>query len=138
MTVSGRSEWRPGRSHLFRTSWAAIEQSGLGSAADARARTKEVVAFSAEGQEKQEELHRFLYDSFYNHYRVVRMQEKAKRFLTELFTEYAKNPRSLPPDVQEAGEEVGRHRAICDYIASMTDRKAQGEYVKLFHPFERV
>ncbi len=115
-----------------------IEASGTGSVADVRAAADPLVSFSPEGQEHQEDLHRFLYRSFYNHYRVARMQEKAKRFLSRLFGEYEKNPRSLPPGIQARGAEEGLPRAICDYIASMTDRKAQGEYLKLFQPFERV
>ncbi len=114
------------------------ESSGIASVTEVRAAAAPLVSFSEEGQAYQEALHRFLFDSFYSHYRVARMQEKAKRFLTRLFKEYELNPRSLPPDVQERGAEDGLPRAICDYIASMTDRKAQGEYLKLFQPFERV
>jgi dGTPase len=123
---------------LVTTSSERIAASGVASAGDVRKARDALVRFSEEGQTRQEELHHFLYESFYCQYRVARMQEKAKRFLTELFNEYAKNPRSLPPEVQAAGKADGLHRAICDYIASMTDRQAQGEYVKLFHPFERV
>jgi dGTPase len=116
----------------------AIEASGVASVGEVRAAATPLVSFSPEGQQRQEELHRFLYRDFYSHYRVARMQEKAKRFLTRLFQEYLKNPRSLPPEVQVRGREETLSRAICDYIASMTDRGAQGEYLKLFLPFERV
>ena len=115
-----------------------IEDAGLASVDDVRASRDRLVRYSDAGEEHQEELHRFLSESFYDHYRVARMQEKAKRFLTELFEEYLAKPRSLPPEVQEAGREDGFHRAICDYMASMTDRQALGEYRKIFHPFERV
>ena len=116
-----------------------IERTKLGSIQDVRYCRDRIVGFSPVGQEKQEELHAFLLANFYNHYRVARMQEKAKRFLAELFREYVRTPRSLPPAVQEAGRrEESLPRAVCDYIASMTDRQAQGEYLKLFHPFERV
>jgi len=123
---------------VIETSAAAIRGAGLGSVEDVRACAEPIVSFSAEGNERQEELHRFLHDAFYNHYRVARMQEKAKRFLRELFIEYCERPRSLPPEVRAAGDREGLPRAVCDYIASMTDRQAQGEYMKLFHPFERV
>ena len=116
----------------------AIAAAGLDSTIAVRRTSERIVSFSEDGQRQQVALHRFLFDHFYNHYRVARMQEKAKRFLTELFHEYLERPRSLPPEVQEAGGLEGLPRAICDYIASMTDRQAQGEYIKLFHPFERV
>ena len=115
-----------------------IAELGLKTVEDVRACREAVVSFSPEGDRRQEELHRFLYANFYNHYRVARMQEKAKRFLSELFHAYLANPRILPDGVQEAGEVEGLPRAVCDYIASMTDRQAQGEYVKVFQPFERM
>ncbi len=123
---------------VLRETSRRIEESGVSSIEEVRACAEPLVAFSPEGQAHQEELHCFLFDFFYSHYRVARMQEKAKRFLTRLFTEYEKNPRSLPPEVQQSATKEGYPRAICDYIASMTDRQAQGEYLKLFQPFERV
>jgi dGTPase len=33
---------------------------------------------------------------------------------------------------------VGLERAVADYLAGMTDRYAQDEYRKLFHPFENI
>jgi len=115
-----------------------IAEAGLDSIEAVRNAKDRIISFSEDGQKQQVALHRFLFENFYNHYRVARMQEKAKRFLTELFREYLERPRSLPPEIQEAGGAEGLPRAICDYIASMTDRQAQGEYLKLFHPFERV
>ena len=115
-----------------------ISELGLESVEDVRACPEAVVSFSPEGDARQEELHRFLHANFYNHYRVARMQEKAKRFLGELFAAYVTNPRILPGEVQEAADREGIHRAACDWIASMTDRQAQGEYVKVFQPFERM
>jgi dGTPase len=111
---------------------------GLASVEDVRACHEPVVSFSPEGHTKQEELHHFLHRNFYNHHRVARMQAKARRFLAELFEAYLEDPRVLPDDVRISGEEEGLPRAVCDYIASMTDRQAQGEYVKLFQPFERM
>jgi len=35
-------------------------------------------------------------------------------------------------------ESQGCERAVCDYIAGMTDRFAQEEYKKLFDPYARV
>ena len=115
-----------------------IEESGIETVEDVRAAREPIVSFSPDGQIRQEELHQGLFANFYNHYRIARMQEKAKRFLTDLFREYERNPRILPAEVRAAAEIQGLPRTICDLIASMTDRQAQGEYVKLFHPFERV
>ncbi|MEN8149814.1 MAG: deoxyguanosinetriphosphate triphosphohydrolase [Planctomycetota bacterium] len=115
-----------------------IAELGLETVEDVRACAGAVISFSPKGDERQEELHRFLHANFYNHFRVARMQEKAKRFLSELFHAYVTNPRILPDEVQEEADREGVHRAACDWIASMTDRQAQGEYVKVFQPFERM
>jgi len=84
-----------------------------------------------------EQLKNFLYSDLYYHYRVIRMSEKAQRFLRELFEAYAKAPRQLPPEVQSGIEAKGLHLAIADYLAGMTDRYALMEWERLFDPFTR-
>ncbi len=81
---------------------------------------------------------RFLAEKLYRHCRILKMAEKAKRFITEIFREYQRNPGQLPPSFQARIVEEGRDRAICDYIAGMTDRFCQDEYKRLFYPFERM
>ena len=79
-----------------------------------------------------------LMDKLYNHYRVVRMSNKASRFLRDLFKLYSDNPAQLPPQALEHIEERGKFQVICDYMAGMTDRYALDQYKKLFEPYERV
>jgi dGTPase len=77
-------------------------------------------------------------DNLYRHYRVVRMAEKAKRVMTELFEAYMSEPHQLPPHVlarQNAGDPLAR--VVADYIAGMTDRFALEEHRKLFDPSEK-
>ena len=96
-----------------------------------------VAGFSKELEKKVQELKDFLMANLYLHHRVVRMTEKGKRFITELFKLYVSNPKQLPPHVRKR-EEEGIYRAVCDYIAGMTDRFALDEYNRLFSPYERV
>ena len=97
-----------------------------------------LVSFSPEISKKKLELQKFLQQNAYNHYRVVRMADKAKRFVEELFNAFIENPMQLPPEYQKWIEEAGLYQGVCDYIAGMTDRFAQDEYLKLFYPYERV
>lgn len=97
-----------------------------------------MIAFSAELAKKREELRDFLKARLYRHYRVVRMSDKARRFLRALFEVYLSRPEQLPPGSQKRLKAEGAHRVICDYLAGMTDRYAQNEYKKFFEPFERV
>ena len=103
-----------------------------------RAAKKPMVVFSPKMAVLKAEMQTFLFSRLYRHYRVVRMAEKAKRFVTELFREFVRKPEQLPPRFQAWTSKVGLLRGVADYIAGMTDRYAQEEYMKLFHPFERV
>ena len=97
-----------------------------------------MIGFSSELTQKREELRAFLKARLYRHYRVVRMSDKARRFLRALFDVYLARPEQLPPGSQKRLKSEGPHRVICDYLAGMTDRYAQDEYKKFFEPFERV
>jgi dGTPase len=44
----------------------------------------------------------------------------------------------MPKNHQMRVELVGPERAVCDYLAGMTDRFAMDEFNKLFEPFERT
>jgi dGTPase len=90
-----------------------------------------LAAFSAEVQAEHLELKRFLFQNLYRHYRVVRMSEKARRVVRALFEAFTAEPRLLPPEYQARAED-GLERAVCDYIAGMTDRYAIREYKRLF------
>ncbi|MBI1978065.1 MAG: deoxyguanosinetriphosphate triphosphohydrolase [Candidatus Omnitrophica bacterium] len=97
-----------------------------------------VVRFSNHLTKKVSSLKEFLMNHLYLHYRVVRMTEKGKRFIQELFRLYVSKPEQLPPQVRKRAKEDGVWRAVCDYIAGMTDRFALDEYNRLFSPYERV
>jgi len=115
-----------------------LELTGVGSPEEVRRAGRPLVGFDRETEDLRCELQEFLKERVYEHYRVVRMASKARRFIEELFTAYVKNPRQLPRSARRRLEEDGLHRVVCDYIAGMTDRYAQDDYLKLFAPFERV
>jgi dGTPase len=93
-----------------------------------------VVGFSEDTHRRNRELKDFLYKNLYRHHRVVRMQTKAERILTDLFQAYIAEKTMLPPHIQNWITDRGLERSICDYIAGMTDRYAIDEYQKLFDP----
>jgi len=110
----------------------------IASVEDVRHCPQILVGFSPQMQAKREELRHFLYARLYRHYRVVRMAEKARRIITDLFKAYLAMPEQLPPWVQERADGQPLHRVLCDYVAGMTDRYATEEYRKLFDPQARV
>ena len=95
-----------------------------------------VVCFSHKMHKKKEELRKFLKERLYYHPYVVRMAEKAQRYVEELFDAYIHNPKQLEFWVQENIKRHGKYRAICDYLAGMTDRFAIGEYRRIFSPMD--
>ena len=113
-----------------------IERLGIGSMHDVKDCGEAVVDFSAELKPKKQELEEHLFRDLYRHYRVNRMATKAKRFVEQLFTAYVDHSNQLPPEHEHLIEERGVHQVVCDYLAGMTDRFAQDEYLKLFQPFE--
>jgi len=96
-----------------------------------------LATYSKEMAEKIAELRKFLYQNLYRHWKIVRQVGKARHVLKRLFTAYVEMPEMLPPSVQEAAEAEGLYRAVCDYVAGMTDRYALDEYARLFDPYGR-
>lgn len=90
-----------------------------------------LVGFSEEIRAEQNELKTFLRKNLYQHYRVQRMANKAKRVVTELFQVFLGDHRLLPPDFQDRAR-IQAPRAIADYIAGMTDRYAVREHRRIF------
>jgi dGTPase len=97
-----------------------------------------LIGFSAGQKQLNRGLKNFLYQRMYRHTRVIRMQVKADRLLGELFEAYVAEPGLLPQSAYHRIDEVGLQRAVCDYIAGMTDRFALDEHAKMFDPNVRV
>jgi dGTPase len=114
-----------------------LKESKANSALDIQKLNHNVVGFSVEMQRRNRELKDFLYKNMYRHYRVVRMQVKAERLISDLFNAYRAEPLMLPTTAQSGIEQHGLERAICDYIAGMTDRYAIEEHQKLFDQSEK-
>ncbi len=123
---------------LIRQSHANFKKSRIRNARQALGMDRFLVSFSSELFKKREDLREFLRTKLYHHYRVVRMSDKARRFIRALFQAYLSRPEQLPPGSQRRLKSEGAPRVICDYIAGMTDRYAQDEYKKFFEPFEKV
>ncbi len=118
-------------SDLVHTTHARLRDSNVRSVEELQRLPYNVIAFSEDMHRRNRQLKDFLYAKLYRHYRVVRMQVKAERIITNLFNAYLSEPSILPTHVQEQVEQFGLERTICDYIAGMTDRFAIEEHQKL-------
>lgn len=112
-----------------------LKESGAKSPLDIQKFDRNVVGFSDDARRRNRELKDFLYQNLYRHYRVMRMQVKAEQIIVNLFNAYRQEPAILPGQYQKLVPIRGLERAICDYIAGMTDRFAVEEHQRLFDPF---
>lgn len=112
-----------------------IEENGLDSAEKVQLHPQNVVGYSPNMAEKIYPLKQLLYHEMYRHYRLVRMAQKAERFITQLFEAYQKEPSMLPTATRAKLAHAPKERVITDYLAGMTDRYALDEWRKLFDPY---
>ena len=89
---------------------------------------------SPEVADAMAELRAFMFASVYTNPVAKGEEGKAQELLRRLFEHYQTNPDELPPDFQEVRFEEGVDRAVCDYIAGMTDPFATEQFTKLFIP----
>lgn len=119
---------------MIKDSCVRLENSGVKSLVELQSLPYNVIGFDDTMRQHNRELKDFLFHNMYRNYRVVRMQKKAERVLSELFNAYLNEPLMLPIHFQEQIEVKGKEKTICDYLAGMTDRFAVDEYQKLFDP----
>jgi dGTPase len=122
---------------LVSTTSAKLRESGANSARELQSLPYNVIGFSEDLAGKNRELKDFLFKQLYRHPRVVRMAVKAEQIIADLFNAYIGETEILPYEIQEKIEKRGTERAVCDYIAGMTDRFAIEEHGKLFDPASR-
>ncbi|MCX6885409.1 MAG: deoxyguanosinetriphosphate triphosphohydrolase [Verrucomicrobia bacterium] len=116
------------------TTDAALQKSRVRSADDVRRRARPLVQYSAERRALNLELRRFLYKNLYFNPVVNEPHIRARRVLEELFQYYTKNHRAIGMLSRKRARRDGWPRAICDYLAGMTDRFALQEHARLCCP----
>ena len=78
----------------------------------------------------------FLHRRMYRHERVLEVMGNAQDCLARVFDALMNGPGLLPRDwADDCGQpgDARTARAVCDYIAGMTDRYLLQEYERIFH-----
>ena len=119
-------------SDMVNTTGQRLRESGAKSVDDLQRLDYNVASFSEDMHRRNRKLKDFLYNCLYRHYRVIRMQDKAERVISDLFEAYQRESAMLPNHIRKRIDRFGLERTICDYIAGMTDRYAIQEHSKLF------
>lgn len=102
---------------------------------DVRSADRLLVQFSPQMLADLGQLRAFLFQRMYRHYRVNRMRSQARRVLSDMFELFMEEPEVLPDEWSaraRTDDMAKRARAVCDYIAGMTDRFAIEEHRRLF------
>jgi dGTPase len=109
-----------------------IVQSGVLSADEVRLQAPNLVQYSPERRKLNLELRKFLYQNLYFNPVVHEPNSRAVRMLEDLFNFYLAHPAEIGEQARKRARKIGRARAVCDYLAGMTDRYAMLEHRRLF------
>ena len=106
---------------------AAVRASGVENVAEVRAYPSRLAQFTRAGQETSAALKRFLYTNVYASEALAAGRAASMEQVSSLFRHFMENSHDYP-----AGREPGEHspRAVCDFIAGMTDRYFQRIYAE--------
>ena len=79
-------------------------------------------------------LHQFMFDEVYLKDHAKSEMQKIPQFIGALYKHFTKNPDDTPKEMQDIAKRFSVERAVCDYIAGMTDKYAVEKYESLFVP----
>jgi dGTPase len=117
---------------VIMTTAAQLERLKIRSLEDVRNADEPLVMQSENLNQERRELKAFLFEHLYRHPQVMVQRQNVERILEALFTRFLEQPASLPESVQARFEQVGLERAVCDYLAGMTDNYSFTEHARLF------
>lgn len=81
-----------------------------------------------------DKLHRFMFDAVYRNPAAKSEETKVDGLIRRMFDYFVAHPERLPEEYRGICEKEGAPRAVCDYIAGMTDNYALEVYKDLFIP----
>ena len=113
---------------LITNSRAAIITAGVDSLEKVKQCPQVLIGFSQIQQEENQELRSFLSQHLENHPAIANSHEEACHKIEFLFQHYLHHPNLLGNHYFSRIKQDGKHRAVCDYIAGMTDRYVKVHY----------
>ena len=96
-------------------------ESGVRSVEDVRRHPSRIAAFAPEAGIVNRQLKLFLQSHIYSSEALAAGRRQSSAMIAELFRFFVANPGSLPGHYREQSEGEPVHRAVCDYIAGITD-----------------
>jgi len=117
---------------VVETSERLILAAGVKSADEVRLFPKALVQHSPERSALNLELRDYLYKNLYYNKALRAPNRRALRLLETLFHFYLKHPKEIGEQSHRRIPKAGLHRAVCDYLAGMTDRYVRLEHERIF------
>ncbi len=117
---------------VVETSEQLIKAAGVQSADDVRRFPKALIQYSPERRALNLELRKYLYKNLYYNPVVHQPNLRAVKMLGQLFNYYLAHPKEIGDSSRRRLKKIGLHRAVCDYLAGMTDRYTMLEYERIF------
>ena len=109
-----------------------IRKAGVASADEVRLQPNRLVRYSPRRRALNQELRKFLYKNLYYNPVVNEPHLRSRRILEELFQRYHQDHQQVGSLARKRARRDGWPRAVCDYLAGMTDRYAILEHQRLF------
>ncbi|MBN2019220.1 MAG: deoxyguanosinetriphosphate triphosphohydrolase [Sedimentisphaerales bacterium] len=100
----------------------AINRRGIESVDDVYHSRESLITLPKRSVDELLGLERFLLDNFYHHTDIVSVAKQVETWLDKLFEYFCGKPEAMPHYFRKFIEMQGLQRAVCDYIAGMTDR----------------
>ncbi len=113
---------------LIEQSELTLRAIGIGGPEDVATATSRLVGHSDELAPEVGELHAFLRVHFYDSTAVRARTDEAEEVLGLLTRHYRAGPDAMTQEFQDWAGEAGLERAVCDYIAGMTDPFARDQF----------
>ncbi len=92
------------------------------------------IHMSPDVQKAQDDLRSFMFTNVYHNSIAKAEEAKAKDMLERLYMYFLKNPDKMPDEYKKIMAKFDKDRAVCDYIAGMTDVYSVNLYTELFIP----
>jgi dGTPase len=115
---------------LIKNTQKCVDEARIQSLDDVRNYPERLAAFSITVDNERKQSKNFLYENLYFSPSLADEKDDAGRVVSELFSFWTENPKSLPHNYQEKAKEESLPRVVCDYIAGMTDHFIFEQYEK--------
>jgi len=117
---------------VVETSERLIRAAGVSSADSVRRFPHALAQYSPARHKLNLELRHYLHKNLYCHPLVLEPNLRAVKLLAQLFQHCLAHPMDIGESSRKRIKKAGLHRAVCDYIAGMTDRYVMLEYQRIF------